>query len=156
LSGDGIDDGQSFASPFLDVAPHAAGSILGVDLGGDGVTANHPGGVDQGPNDLQNYPVLSSAATTTGSVITGTLNSVPNTNFRIGFYSNTVGPDFRAGEEILGFTDVTTDANGDAMFTFVPPIPVPVGRFVTSTATRLEADIDGTLVAIETSEFSAG
>ena len=49
--------------------------------------------------------------------------------------------------------DVTTDANGNASFTFPSPVKVPAGQFITALATRLEA---GTLAGIETSEFSAG
>src|SRR5262249_48004398 len=36
-------------------------SILGIDLGDDGVTPNDPGDVDQGDNELQNFPAVSSA-----------------------------------------------------------------------------------------------
>ncbi len=42
-------------------------AALGIDLGGDGVTPNTPGGPHTGPNNLQNFPILNSA------------NSVPST-----------------------------------------------------------------------------
>jgi hypothetical protein len=54
-----------------------------------------------------------------GSVVGGTLNSTPNTAFHIEFFaSNTADPSgFGEGQTFLGFTNVTTDAAGDAAFT---------------------------------------
>src|SRR5262249_6021098 len=49
---------------------------LGIDLGGDGVTFNDSGDTDTGPDNLQNFPVLTGATTPSGTtVITGALNS---------------------------------------------------------------------------------
>ena len=42
-------------------------SGLGIDLGDDGRTANDDGDTDGGPNRLQNFPVLSSATTISGT-----------------------------------------------------------------------------------------
>ncbi len=39
---------------------------LGIDLGGDGITPNDPGDADTGPNNLQNFPEISSAAIDSG------------------------------------------------------------------------------------------
>ena len=39
---------------------HGNGGI-GIDLGGNGVTANDPGDVDEGPNRYQNFPVIQQA-----------------------------------------------------------------------------------------------
>ena len=56
-------------------------SGLGIDLNGDGVTLNTPGGPHTGPNNLQNFPVITSVSSAAGSTtITGTLNSTPNTS----------------------------------------------------------------------------
>ena len=56
---------------------------LGLDLGAGGVTFNDSCDIDAGANDLQNFPVLTSATTTGGNVtIVGTLNSIANSNFR--------------------------------------------------------------------------
>ena len=69
-------------------------NYIGINLAGGmediyGVTANHPGGVIPGPNDLQNYPVITNAvadgATTT---ISGTLNSSASRSFIIDVYRN--------------------------------------------------------------------
>ncbi len=124
------------------VQPQDTGDLAEIDLGDDGVTPNDPGDTD----GIQNYPVLTSAITTTATTVTGTLNSVSNTSFQIELYSNSLGPNYRAGEQSLGIVDVTTDANGNASFTFPSPILVPVGQFITALATRLEA---GTLAGIE-------
>ena len=55
----------------------------------DGLTANDPGDADDGPNHLQNAPVLVLASSTAvGTTITGTLNSIANTRFLIDFYAS--------------------------------------------------------------------
>ena len=64
---------------------------LGINLEGGsqngfGVTANDSGDADNGPNKLQNYPVLTSA--NSQAVIQGSLNSVANRAYRIDFYSS--------------------------------------------------------------------
>ncbi|MFQ5649312.1 MAG: FlgD immunoglobulin-like domain containing protein [bacterium] len=113
---------------------------LGIDLGpanaADGVSANDPGDGDTGPNNLQNFPVLTSAAAN-GVVIEGTLNSLSNTVFRLEFFSNTVcdDSDHGEGETFLGATTVTTDGSGDASFTAVLAKPFAAGTFLTATAT---------------------
>ncbi len=122
------------ATPTL--LPQDTGEFAEIDLGDDGVTPNDPGDAD----GIQNYPVLTSAITTTATTVTGTLNSVSNTSFQIELYSNSLGPNYRAGEQSLGTVDVTTDANGNASFTFPSPISVPVGQFITALATRLDRD----------------
>jgi CSLREA domain-containing protein len=121
---------------------------LGIDLGADGVTSNDLQDADTGPNSLQNFPVISSV-TVTGSTktITGTLNSKPNQEFTIDFYSN---PSCDASGNGEGKTYIgslltgMTDANGDVSFTFHPSA-LSVGQSITATAT----DSGG-----NTSEFS--
>jgi hypothetical protein len=111
--------------------------LLGIDLGGSGtVLPNHSPNTADGPNDLQNYPVITSAVTALGqTTIRGTISSHQNSTYRIEFDSNTIGPSFRAGQVVLGAMLVTTNATGQATFTFNSPILVPVGQYVTTTAT---------------------
>jgi len=122
---------------------------LGIDLGGDGVTANDHCDTDTGANDLQNYPVITSASFSGGMVtISGTLDSTPNTTFHLEFFSNAVcdPSGFGQGQTFLGSTTVMTDGSCSASF---GPLmfAVPNGQhFVTATAT----DPNG-----NTSEFSA-
>jgi parallel beta-helix repeat protein len=120
---------------------------LGIDLGGDGPDINDPGDGDTGENERQNYPVLLSA--TDSGTITGTLNSMPNTEYILDFYRNTdCDPaGYGEGEAFLGMGVVMTDNAGDAAFVVnVPSINLSVGDSVTATA----SDPDG-----NTSEFSA-
>src|SRR5262249_55586334 len=95
---------------------------LGIDLGDDGVRPNTPGGPHIGPNDLQNFPILSSAQNAAGvTMIAGTLNSIPNTTFTVELFSNAVPnpAGINEGQFFLGrLTNVTTDASGNASFTF--------------------------------------
>ena len=124
-----------------------ANGLLGIDLNGDGPTANDPGDTDTGPNDLQNYPVLSTARTVSGNTtVRGTLNSVPNEVYVIQIFSNPNGT--RQGKTLLGQTTVTTDAAGNASFAFKSPKAVKVGRAITATATANPTGLRNT------SEFS--
>jgi len=111
---------------------------LGIDLFGNGVTANDAGDGDTGPNNLQNYPVLSSALIGSGvTTVTGSLNSTANTTFTLEFFSNTANDasGFGEGETFQGSTTVTTDGAGNANFTFNILVALPAGQFVSATAT---------------------
>ena len=84
-------------------------TALGIDLGGDGVTPNHTGGLIIGPNGFQNYPVLTSAVgSATQTTIQGSLNGAPNTTYTIQFFSNVNGGSvwIRTGSNYLGSTSV--------------------------------------------------
>lgn len=123
-------------------------TALGIDLGQRLVTTNDLDDADSGANLLQNFPVLTNAATSGGAtLVQGTLNSVANTTFFLEFFSNAeCDPSgFGEGETLVGSTNLTTDAGGDADFSVTLPVTVSAGVFITSTAT----DEDG-----NTSEFS--
>lgn len=113
---------------------------LGINLNDDGaVTANDPCDVDGGANNSQNFPDLTSAQAAGGNIaITGNLNSTENTTFRIEFFSNNLcdGSSNGEGQTFIGFTNVTTPGAGcDAPIAVTLPATVPVGSFVTATAT---------------------
>ena len=116
---------------------------LGIDLGGDGVTFNQPGGVGVGPNNLQNYPVLTSAYDSAGgTTIEGALNAAPNSSYTVEFDSSPLaGPTgFGQGKTFLGTTVVMTDATGHADVTSTFPASVPAGQVVSATATDGSGD----------------
>ncbi len=129
---------------------------LGIDLGGfsNGVTANDTGDADTGPNGLQNFPLLSSVVSSgTQITLTGTLNSLANTNYRIEFFAS-AGADpsgYGEGARYLGFADVLTDASGNASFSTTISALVSAGESISATATRT----DGSYTTFfATSEFS--
>ncbi len=101
---------------------------------------------DTGPNNLQNFPVLSSAKTSsTATTVKGKLNSTPGASFTIEFYSNPSGTS--EGKKFIGQKSVTTDGSGNATFTISPASKVTVGQNITVTATKSATG--------DTSEFSA-
>src|SRR5207237_1047563 len=104
---------------------------------------------DTGPNNLQNFPIITSAtANSTTTTIQGTLNSTAGTQFRIEFFANAACDPSSNGEgqTFLGFTNATTDASCNASFSFSAPNAAITGPLITATAT----DSNG-----NTSELSA-
>jgi hypothetical protein len=144
----------------------SANDRQGIDLGDNGLTLNDLGDGDTGANNLQNFPELTSAISSGGNTtIKGKINSTPNTNLRVALFSNTVldedggfgsggfgsgvfgGGGYGEGEKFLGFQNVTTDGNGYGTFAVNLPLTVPIGQFITATATDPNNN---------TSEFSKG
>jgi hypothetical protein len=108
---------------------------LGIDLGDDGSTANDPDDLDAGPNNLQNFPVLSSAKKNAAgnTTVRGTLDSTPNATFRVEVFSNPKGAD--EGKTPLGSVIVSTNGAGDASFAFSTSKTVKLEQNITATAT---------------------
>jgi hypothetical protein len=145
-----------------------ANTGLGIDLGADGVTANDTGDADTGANNLQNFPVITSAtrSSSTGvTTISGTLNSNPSQSFRIQCFVVVHPPD-SSGEDPSGHgeghilvdteTVTDTDRNGVVNFSCATAFPVVVGPTptkVTATATNMSGTATGTSTG-DTSEFS--
>jgi hypothetical protein len=141
-------------SIFSNTGAAASTSGLGINLfsandnATAGVTPNDPGDVDTGPNNLQNFPVLSTVSSGGGMTnIAGTLNSMPNTNYRLEFFANDEIDPSGYGEGQFFLTSVTksTDASGNLSFN-VPVAQIGDNQRVTATATD---------PAGNTSEFSA-
>jgi hypothetical protein len=138
VGGDGISTGAAAGAgnAILGNAIHG-NSGLGIDLRNDGVTANDTGDGDTGPNNLQNFPVLSAAATDgVGSVhFAGSLNSAASTVYRVEFFASSA-PDptgFGEGQRYLGFTSVTTNTSGNAVIGASLGAGLIAGELVTAT-----------------------
>ncbi len=96
----------------------------GIDNDGDGVTKNDAGDGDTGPNDLQNFPLISSVDYgATNLTVHGILKTTPNTTFDIDvFESPSCTPRPRQllqSAYYLGSTQITTDGAGNAPFDIV-------------------------------------
>lgn len=137
---------------------------LGIDLGNNGPTLNDDKDPDSGPNDFQNFPVLTSAtfsataarlpsdgAITSNSItphaagltVVVTFNSTPSQSFILDFFfgANCQGQGSQTLNSIpipLGQRPATTDANGNFsgsfVFAFTPPV---ANGFVNATATKV-------------------
>jgi CSLREA domain-containing protein len=111
---------------------------LGIDLNPPGATPNDACDGDAGANNLQNFPVLTSATSgTTTTLIQGALNSTANAAFRIDFFANTSCDQsgFGEGQKFIGSTNVTTSASCSAVINVALPTLVANGSAITATAT---------------------
>ncbi|MGH9421509.1 MAG: Calx-beta domain-containing protein, partial [Thermoanaerobaculia bacterium] len=102
-----------------------ASNAFGIDLGDtrDGHTANDALDGDNGPNGLQNHPVILSALDnlvvngTPTATVSGTLASKANSSYAIELYLNkNCTGDYTAAETYLTTLNVTTDNSGNATF----------------------------------------
>ena len=126
---------------------------LGIDLGVVGPDFNDPLDADNGANQQQNFPILTSVehlGPQGGSTrILGKLNSTPSTTFDLDFYANAscsnFPREFLEGETYLGSSQVTTDASGDAAIDVTLSVVTDPAARISATAT----DPNG-----NTSEFS--
>jgi hypothetical protein len=147
LDGVRVGDG-AVRNPIRGNSIHSNGT-LGIDLAGDGVTRNDSLDPDNGPNQLQNYPVITQARLQRGVTrVVGVLNSIPKANFTIDVYANSPADPSGSGEgqRWIGTRTVTTNRAGVANFNESLDATVSAGEFITAT---------GTDNAGNTSEFSA-
>ncbi|MEX2175896.1 MAG: hypothetical protein WD872_16160 [Pirellulaceae bacterium] len=118
---------------------------LGIDLGGDGVTANDAVDMDAGPNNRQNFPELE-VISLSGAMATvaGVVHGPPDRTFRVEFFASSAADPAgdTEGQTYLGSRDVIADVP------FLEDFVLPNGqRFITATATDIATG--------DTSEFSA-
>ena len=117
-------------------------NALAIDMDNNGVTPNDLNDTDGGSNNQQNFPVLDNTATITGTqlYISGSLNSVTNTDYRIEFYANTA-PDstgYGQGQRYLGYTTVhIPDGSNNVAFAVTLDASVTDGEYISATATNL-------------------
>jgi hypothetical protein len=124
---------------------------LGIDLftgGGNPVAQNDSLDGDDGPNYLQNYPVITAVSLVGSQVrLQGRYSSEPSSDFILDFFSNRQCNSwgYGEGESRLGSTNVSTNPLGLALFDVQFPLSTLVGYVFTCTATDFIGD---------TSEFS--
>ncbi|QBB69424.1 hypothetical protein ELE36_02990 [Pseudolysobacter antarcticus] len=124
-----------------------ANQRLGIDLDPQGPLPNDTLDVDHGPNEGQNYPVVTLATQLANAVsVQGQLSSLRNANFRIEYFLSATCDITGMGqaEQFLGSSNVLTDVNGIAAISASLPSN-PVSGFITTTATSADGN---------TSEFS--
>jgi hypothetical protein len=153
-----------FSSSILSNSIHSNGG-LGIDLEPVGVTPNDGCDADTGPNNLENFPVLTAATNDgTNTTIQGTLNSTANKQFHIQFFANAAcdASGNGEGQNLVGETNVTTDGSCNATFQFVAPSANVIGSIITATATdpgnstsEFSACVPVVAVTPKTFEFSA-
>jgi CSLREA domain-containing protein len=122
---------------------------LGIDLGGDGVTANDIPDSDIGANKFQNYPTLIAANTWQGEIyVRGTLQGIAGANYRLEFYMNEVcdASGYGEGQTFIAAQQVTISPLGDSTFTLRTVYNLQANTSITATV----IDVDN-----NTSEFSA-
>ena len=109
---------------------------MGIDLAQDGLTPNDPvPDLDSGPNGLQNFPKLSSAAqTASNTVVRGIMASKRNTSYEIQLFASPAGDP--EGRTVMATFTVDSGADGKVSFTRNLP-SLGVGTLVTATATDL-------------------
>jgi hypothetical protein len=121
--------------------------FLGINFSNTTVAANHAGFL-AGPNNMQNYPVITNAfGYAASTIISGKFNSATNRSFFIDVYRNAV-PDpsgYGEGQFYVGTVSVTTDGSGNATFACTNSSGNYAGQYITATATAATGD---------TSEFS--
>ena len=123
--------------------------MLGIDLGGDGVTPNVPLPANAGANNSQNYPVLSNLLFSGSSTtLTISLSGVqPLSSYTVDLFANMAADasGHGQGQVYVGSVTITTDASG-AVTQTVTTAALPSGKYcVSATATDLSGN---------TSEFS--
>ncbi len=141
-----ITDAASVRNRILGNRIHS-NTLLGIDLNGNGVSANDQGDGDAGGNNLQNFPVLSNASNSHGATtrVDVNLTSFANGLYTLQFFAN-AGCDPSGngeGQRLIGhFSGHAAPATSQLFLDEA----VAAGQFITATAT----DADG-----NSSEFSA-
>jgi trimeric autotransporter adhesin len=129
-------------------------ALAGIDLGANGRTLNDDVDNDEGPNRLQNYPVISNLAFNDALQQFSITYSVPSSPdhsaypLRIEFFLTDGGSQ---GKTYIGFDEFTTDDSGTEKtveITLLSTVTVPAGSAISATAT------DNDLNTSEFGEFS--
>jgi len=111
---------------------------LGIDLNGNGVSANDAGDGDAGASQTQNFPDLFNASPSgSATEVIGKLDSLPTGTYIIDFYSNfnVDSSGYGEGETLIASMNLS---NGDSQsFIFTVPLAVQLGESITAIATEV-------------------
>jgi hypothetical protein len=121
---------------------------LGINFSNTTVAPNHTGFL-AGPNNMQNYPVITQAfGAGFSSIVQGTLNSLAGRNYSVDVYRSPAADvsGYGQGQFYVGTVSATTDGSGNATFALTNNSGNFAGQYFSTTAT----DASG-----NTSEFSA-
>src|SRR5262249_51260131 len=129
-------------------------SATGTSILGNSIFANRSLGIflnsaNNANNNQANAVLTSVSSSSSGTTISGTLQSVASTTFRVEFFANAAADPsgFGQGRTYLGFSTVTTNCSGAGSFTFTLTTPLPTGQtIVSATVTNLTTG--------DTSQFS--
>lgn len=114
---------------------------LGINLG-SGPTPNHAPGTP-GPNNYQNYPVLSLAQNDgVATTVDGTLSEAPDSTYFIQLFSSPQADPsgYGQGQQLMGSMTVQTDDQGVASFSVSLPPNAGPGEVISATATDGSGD----------------
>ncbi len=141
-------NGQTFGGGGVEVSGGTMDGILT-----NSIYSNKGPGIQlNGANGGVKPPVLGAVQSGAAQTrITGTFAGLPSTNYRIQFFSS-LTPNVSGigdGQNFLGDYDLITDSIGNATFTTTLATGVPVGYYVSATAT------ENVLVVNNTSAFAA-
>ncbi|MGH7942863.1 MAG: M12 family metallopeptidase [Limisphaerales bacterium] len=115
-------------------------SGVGIDL--EGFPGNHIG-FEAGPDDWENYPVITNAfGYAGGTIIQGNFNSLPNDTYYIDFYASSLEGSYGygQGQVYIGAESVTTSAAGAALFAYTNTSANYAGQYISATATAATGD----------------
>jgi hypothetical protein len=150
LKPDGSGTGNQIAFGFGDGVLMGGADTVGISIRGNSIFSNGGLGIDldnTGPNDLQNFPVITNAfGRATSTIVLGKLNSTANQTFLIDVYRNDAANSSGEGQFYVGTVSATTDGSGNAGFSFTNNTANYSGQYFSVTATSAGGD---------TSEFSA-
>ena len=148
----------TIGNSILQNSIHSNG-LLGIDLAGNGITENDLDDSDTGPNNLQNFPEVSSATyddLTNSLLITFMVPSAPsNSDYPLIAEFFATNPDERQGKVFLGAGEFTEEdfSNGfkELSLTIAAGIELEAGDQITGTATDNGGNTSefGALVTVE-------
>jgi len=119
---------------------------LSIDLDTAGPNANDALDSDGGPDDLQNFPLLSGATRNGPNLtVTGNLHTFANDSFRVDFYRSdacrTINGSTRGDARyFVGRGSVLSDANGNGHFSLTLPVGAGSPGVISATATAANGD----------------